>query len=318
MRLKMAVFSIFGLVALVGFSLLGGVAAAQTPTPGPGTQGQPYPVRFVGRVDAVGQSSLTLSTRLGIVTANVSQRTWILVRPEGQRRCVEGTLADIRTGQFVQVAGMSTNQQGVVDARVLVQGRCGLHAVDRARDEARAAYHRLAQHVAAGTIKAISGNTITLAAQRGDREITVVTSAGTVVLNAGFKDVSSLKVGDNVQVLGAPQKGTDRPAPSGRTVEAWAIRVVTTNSALVIGRVQSVSGNTLTMRAPGRGQTVTVTLTGNTGYRTLSIVDGKATLVGAAQADVKAGSNLIVEGTTGVNANALSATAVIILPAGRP
>jgi hypothetical protein len=307
--------STFGLATVVGISLLGGVAGAQTPTPGQAEQTSPRPVRFTGRVDSVGQNSIALTTRRGQVTANVSQRTWILVQAQGQRRCSEGTISDLRTGLPAEVAGMTTNQQNVVDARVIVQGRCGLAPVAQ---KARNAVERLARHVAEGTIKSINGSNITLTPRRGTAEITVVTSADTVVLNSGFKGVSSLKVGDSVQVLGQPVRPTatpgSQPGNQGRTVNAWAIRVVATNSALVIGRVESVNGNTLTLKTPAHRQGMTVTLDSSTGYKSLSVVDGRVSLVSASQADVRAGSNLIIEGTTGVNPDALSAKAVIILP----
>ncbi len=319
MKLRKFVFglSTFGLAAVVGISLLGGVAGAQTPTPGQAEQTSPRPVRFMGRVDSVGQNSITLTTRRGQVTANVSQRTWILVQGQGQgqRRCSEGTISDLRTGLPAEVAGMTTNQQNVVDARVIVQGRCGLAPVAQ---KARNAVEKLARHVAEGTIKSINGSNITITPQRGTAEITVVTSADTVVLNSGFKSVSSLKTGDRVQVLGQPVRPAatpgSQPGNQGRTVNAWAIRVVATNSALVIGRVESVNGNTLTLRTPAHRQGITVTLDNSTGYKSLSVVDGRVSLVSASQADVRAGSNLIIEGTTGVNPDALSAKAVIILP----
>ncbi|HYO49832.1 MAG TPA: DUF5666 domain-containing protein, partial [Chloroflexia bacterium] len=171
-------------------------------------------------------------------------------------------------------------------------------------------------------IKAINGSAITVTTERG-QEVTVNTTADTAVLNSGFKSVSSLKVGDSVQLVGKPVRpekpaGTppaEKPAQGTRTIDAQAIRVVSTNSALVIGHIESVNGNTITIRTPRERAGMQVTLDGSTEYRALSVADKK--LVAAGQADLKAGGNVIIEGITGINGNAMTARAVIILPEGK-
>jgi hypothetical protein len=93
------------------------------------------------------------------------------------------------------VGGMTTGQQGVINARVVMQGRCARHegpgpGAPEARGEGK-----MGQHAAAGTIKAINGSNLTVTTQRG-QEVTIATTTDTAVLNNGFKAVNTLKVGD--------------------------------------------------------------------------------------------------------------------------
>jgi hypothetical protein len=312
--LKSTVFLSALLVAVLASGTFASVAAAQTA--GSAAQQQPSgprPVEIVGQVTSVSTNSLVLKTRRGDVTANVSSSTWILVEKDGRR--VEGALSDIQTGMPATISGMTTADPGVIDARVIRQGR-----LERAgaRVRSRVVMRRIAEHFAGGTIKAVNGTTLTVTTERG-QDITVNTTADTAVLNGGFKSVDTLKVGDNVQLVGKPNRPerpatppSTRPAQRTRTIDAAAIRVVTTNSKLVIGRVDKLEGSTITLRAPRERAGIEVTLDGSTEYRAFSAADGK--LVAASQADVTGGSNIIVEGITGVNGNNILARAVIILP----
>lgn len=299
------------LVGVMAFSAFGGAtASAQTPS---AQQTQPdRVVRVMGRVQSVSSTGLVLQVRgNSTITANVGQNTWIAVEKNGE--CVQGTLSDIQTQQPAAVAGMTTGNRGVINARSVMQCRRGEDAKQGQRGKA------IAEHGAVGAIKAISGTTITMSTQRG-ADATINTSADTVVVNGGFKAVSSLKVGDNIQVVGAPPvKGAEKPAQKaadgGKTINARILRVVTANSSLATGKVASVNGNTLTLERGKKGEALTINVDSSTGYRTLSATDGK--LNNAAQADVKVGSQIIVEGVSGVDGNTVSAKAVVIMPEGK-
>jgi hypothetical protein len=303
------------LVGVLALGVFGSVAAAQTPATQPAQQANPHPIEVAGQVTSVSANSLVLKTRRGDITANVSADTWIVTEKDGAR--VQGTLSDIQTGKPAMVSGMTTSDPKVIDARVVRQG-----PVEKAKRPGRGRMKQAAQHFAIGTIKAINGSAITVTTERG-QDVTVNTTADTAVLNSGFKSVSSLKVGDSVQLVGKPVRpekpaGTppaEKPAQGTRTIDAQAIRVISTNSALVIGHIESVNGNTITIRTPRERAGMQVTLDGSTEYRTISVADKK--LVAAAQADLKAGGNVIIEGTTGVDGKSLTARAVIILPEGK-
>ena len=311
MKRNKFILSISTLTAALMIGLFGGAASAQTPPPTTGTE-TPRPVRIVGRVDTVGTSSIALTTRQGQVTANVGPNTWIVVQQVGGR-CVEGTLRDIQTNRPANVAGMTTAQRGVIDARVVVQGRC---AVPDQKPE-RPNWGKVANHMVSGTIKAISGSAITVTTDRGP-DATINTTADTVVLNSGFKSVSALKVGDRIDVLGHPVRPADKSAATARTINAWGIRVVAPGNGIVMGNVQSVSGNTVTLRTPANRAGLTVTLDASTAYKSLARADGKGTLTNATQADVKVGSHLIVEGIASADGKTLTARAVILLPNAKP
>ena len=306
--MKRTFWSATALAAIFSFSLFGGSASAQTTPPGQ-TDTTPRPVHFVGRVQSVTGSTLVLETRRGNVTANVSDRTWILVTEDS--RCVEGDLTDIQVGQAASVAGMTTGTQGTINARMLSQGRC--MRVPRPLGQSREKVRKeLAKHLGAGTIKAINGSTLTLTNARGT-EVTVNTTADTVVINNGFKPVSSLKVGEHVQVIGHPERPVTRDA---RTITAWAIRPETAGTRFFVGQVRSVSGNTVTLGGLKDRIGATVTFDSSTAFKTLgpSAADGKFTLTNATQADVKVGSNLQIEGVASSDGKTVAAKAVVILP----
>jgi hypothetical protein len=302
------------LAGVLALGVFGSVAAAQTPATQPAQQANPHPIEIAGQVTSVSANSLVLKTRRGEITANVSANTWIVTGKDGAR--VQGALSDIQTGKPAVVAGMTTADPKVIDARVVRQG-----PIEKAKRPGRGRMKQMAQHFATGTIKAINGSALTVTTERG-QEVTVNTTADTAVLNSGFKSVSSLKVGDSVQLVGKPvrpekpvDKPAGKPAQGTRTIDAQAIRVVSTNSVLVIGHIESINGNTITIRTPKERAGMQVTLDAGTEYRAISVADKK--LVAAAQADLKAGGNVIIEGTTGVNGNAMTARAVIILPEGK-
>jgi hypothetical protein len=282
-------------------------AQAQIPTPRGAQRANPHPIRLQGEVKAVGTGSITLTTQGGDVTANIGPNTWIVVqRPDGPG---QGSISDLKANMPATVAGMTTNDPKVVDARVITQGVRG--------DRRGPGRHRGPGKVGGGTIKSISGNTLTVTNNRG-HDVQVETSADTVVLDSGFKTVSALKAGDRVQVLGAPQRvnRNARPTPDNVKVNAWAVRVVREGVDLVGGRVEAVSGNAVTLNRLRNADGLAVSLGAATQYRTLTIsaTDRKATLSNASQADIKAGSHLVVEGTRSADGKTLNATSVIIVP----
>jgi hypothetical protein len=294
-----------------------GVAAvsAQAPTPPPDTPSPPaagQPVRLVGNVSSVAAGRLVLTTRRGDVTVNIGADTFIVVKENGQS--AEGTAADIVAGERATVAGVATSDPNVVDARMITQGTrfAGRPLVDRSKAR------RAARHTAAGTITAINGNTITLQGVKVP-EVIVETGTGTVVMNNGFTTVGSLKVGDKVAVLGAPQRAANiapGTPPQSRAIKAWGIRVDNGATRLSAARVDAVNGDTLTVRTIKDRSGVTIQLDANTEYRALTIspADRSATLTDAAQTDIQESSNLIVEGVPGPDGKTVTAVAVVILP----
>ena len=60
-----------------------------------------------------------------------------------------------------------------------------------------------------------------------------------------------------------------------------------------------------------------MTFAGNAGFKTMTVADKKVALSNAAQSDVKAGGNLVVDGAMSADGKSYTANAVIILPAGK-
>lgn len=297
-----------GLAALLAAGPMAGVANAQTPPAK--QQSANRPTQIMGVVGTVQPDSLTVKTRRGEVTANLSEKTWILARKDGQ--CIEGSPADLEAAKPVSVAGLTTSQANVLNARVVTQDGCRAQGAGKHARPGK----QIAQHFGAGTIKSINATSITLTADKGvGREIVVNTTADTTVINNGFVNVSTLKVGDKVQVLGRPEK-SQREAPQ-RTLTAWALRVVNSSTKLVTGRVESISGNTLALKTPANRNGLNVTLDITTAYRSLTVADSNATLKSAAQGEIKVGSMLTIEGVVSADGKGLAAKAVIVMPAGK-
>ncbi|HKP54497.1 MAG TPA: DUF5666 domain-containing protein [Chloroflexia bacterium] len=339
MKQRNGILATGAVATLAAFGLLVGVAGAQgtppTPTRGQVADTSPHPVHIAGQVEKVDATakSLTLKTPKSSITVNVSDNTWVLVEKDG--KCAEGALADIKAGQPAMVGGMTTATEGQINARTVAQGCAAGKQPGRPGGPGGVGPGKMggklgaiAEHVAMGNIKSISGNTIIVTSERGD-EVTITTTADTVVLNGGFKDASSLKVGDKIQVLGKPAGMPDKPAggapgqkpnpgnkpaeKQARNIEAWGLRVVTDASKLVVGRVEKVDGNTLTLKGK-QTDGITVTLDGSTGYRAANVMDRKVTLTGAVQADIKVGSVVLVEGASAADAKNITADAVVIMP----
>ncbi len=303
------------------------VVSAQVPTPAPGTATPPaagQPVRLAGKVSSVATGSLVLNTRGGDITVNVGANTFIVIKQNGTP--AQGTLADLTTDKATVVVGVATSDPIVVDARMITQGALTNGAVARFlanHPKVRAAI----EHIAAGTITAINGNTITLQGVKVP-SVTVQTSDNTVVLNNGFTAVSSLKVGDKVTVLGAsagpaantpPGRGARAQVPQSRTINAWGLHVDNGTTQVSAARVDTVNGDTLSVKTLKNRDGATIQLDGNTEYRslTVSVANRNASLAQASQSDIRAGSNLIVEGVASSDGKTITAKAVIILPGGK-
>lgn len=144
-----------------------------------------------------------------------------------------------------------------------------------------------------GTVTGISGSSLTLRTITGT--LTVATESSTTYTKGG----KSIKFSD-IQVNDVVQVRPDRAhSQSSTSVTASAITVVLPT---LFGRVQSVSGNTITI-VTATGQLAYVTTGGSTAYR----MAGAA----ASSGDVKAGMYIIAQGTL-TNMNHLSATSVQI------
>jgi hypothetical protein len=133
-----------------------------------------------------------------------------------------------------------------------------------------------------GTITKISGGTLTLRTLAGS--VTVTTSTATKYSREGRQvKFSAVKVGEVVAVRGS-RTGTTKTASSPIAATAVTIEVPS-----ISGRVQSVSGNTITL-VTGNGQLEYVTTSGSTAYQG---VRGAT----ASSSSIKAGVYLIAEGT---------------------
>jgi hypothetical protein len=135
---------------------------------------------------------------------------------------------------------------------------------------------------ATGTVTKISGSTLTLRTLTGT--VTVTTSSSTKYSREG-KQVSfaAIKVGEVLQVR-ATRGATSTTATSPIAATAITIEIPT-----VTGRVQSVSGNTITL-VTSNGQLEYVTTSSATVYQGLR----NAT---ATSASVKAGIYVVIQGT---------------------
>ncbi len=279
----------------------------------------PHPTRIMGKVSAVGPNSVTLTTRQGDVTANVGPNTWVVVRKNNSNS--QGSISDLVKDKVAFVAGMTTSDPKVVDARVVTEGAKldgSLNRSGKGKAQGNAQSKGLAGHTASGTVKSVNGSTLTVTTNKG-KDVDVATTADTVVLNNGFQSVNSIKAGDKVQVLGTTQrKDKTAPVSAGNVqVNAWALRVENAGTQLSRGHIAGpVSGNTFTLKTAKNPAGLTVNVTANTAYKTLNVspTDHKASLGNAAQADLKGDSNVVVDGTLSADGKTLNATAVIILP----
>ena len=320
-------------VAVIAVMAFGGLASAadrfvaQIPT-AQTTQTNPHPIRLSGSVSSVSSGSLILASKQGNYTITAGANTWIVVEQNGA--AVQGSLSDIVAGKPAVIAGMTTTDPTVVDARIISQGALGNAVGPALRSSGKPGARgrlALAQFAAAGTITGIDSTTITL---KGAviPQVIIHTTPETIVLNNGFTSVGSLKVGDSVQVLGRPVKsagssaqppstsnpGSKKRLPTSRTIDAWAVRVENGSSQLMVGHVTAVSGNSLTVQTSAGKKVVTITVNSSTGYKTVSKANKTITVASGSLSNVVVGSNVIVEATQAGSANSYTAHAVVILP----
>ena len=148
-----------------------------------------------------------------------------------------------------------------------------------------------------GTVTKISGSTLTLRTLAGT--VTVTTTSSTTYTREQAKvKLSAVKVGDVVAVRGK-RSGTSPTATSPIAATAITIEVPSLS-----GRVQSVSGDTVTL-VTGNGQLEYVTVSSSTTYHG---VRGAS----AALSSVKAGVYIVAQGTQ-VSLTALNADDVQVL-----
>jgi hypothetical protein len=133
-----------------------------------------------------------------------------------------------------------------------------------------------------GTVTGISGSTLTLRTLAGT--VTVTTSSSTKYSREGKQlTFSAIKVGEVVQVRGS--HGT-----AAKTATApIAATAITIEVPTIMGRVQSVSGNTVTL-VTSDGQLEFVTTSGATAYQGFRGAS-------ATSASVKAGIYIVAQGT---------------------
>ncbi len=107
--------------------------------------------------------------------------------------------------------------------------------------------------------------------------------------------------------------------PDSRTITAWGLKVENGTSHLSMAHVDAVNGNSLTAKTFKNRDGVTIQLDANTAFKALTVsrADRSAKLTDASQADITANSHLLVEGTASADGKTITATAVIIVPAGK-
>jgi hypothetical protein len=148
-----------------------------------------------------------------------------------------------------------------------------------------------------GTVTKISGSTLTLRTLAGT--VTVTTSSSTTYSREEQQvHFSAVKVGDVVAVRGS------RTGASPTATSPIAAKAITIEVPSISGRVQSVSGNTVTL-VTGDGQLEYVTLSGSTAYHG---VRGAS----ATSSSVKAGVFIVAQGTQ-VDLTTLNADDVQVL-----
>jgi hypothetical protein len=317
-----------------------GLVSAQTPTNSPNTAPSTTtapaapaagsPVYLNGKVTTASATSIVLASGKGNITANITSNTYIVVKKNGA--AATGSAGDLVVGESANVVGQATADATVVDAKLIAQGgpfggKLAPRAQGRGRNNPNANRLRdaeLLQHTAAGTITAINGDVITLQGVKV-AVVNVNTNANTLVLNNGFATLSSLKVGDKVEVLGQPVKpttGTAVQPKSNRDINAWAIRVDNGTARMEVAHVGAVNGNSITTNLRKNGSGKTINFDSNTKFKTLTITlapgANSFSFADASQSDVQVNSNIVVEGTVSADGTSLNAQSVIILPSRGP
>ncbi|MEO5951551.1 MAG: hypothetical protein ABIQ44_03695, partial [Chloroflexia bacterium] len=120
----MATGSAIMMAVVIAIGAFGAIAAnAQAPRPTNGTNTAPtagQPVKLLGKVSNVTATSLTLTTRQGEFTVNISADTFVVVEKDGQR--ATGTSTDLVADKATVVVGVATADAKVVDAKMIGQG----------------------------------------------------------------------------------------------------------------------------------------------------------------------------------------------------
>jgi hypothetical protein len=150
-----------------------------------------------------------------------------------------------------------------------------------------------------GTVTQVSGSTLTLRTLAGTVKVTT-TSSTTYSREEHQVKLSAVKIGDVVAVRGK-RTGTSPTATSPIAATEITIEVPS-----VTGRVQSVSGDTVTL-VTGNGQLEYVTLSSSTAYHGLRGAS-------AALSSIKAGVYVVAQGTQ-VSLTTLNADDVQVLGA---
>jgi hypothetical protein len=300
-------------VVLVLALLFVTAAAAPAPTSAQTVdQTTTRPAARVGNVAQMTASGFTLETRAGNVLVTVTDQTWIIVERDG--RAVEGTLADLVAGKPAAVAGMLAADGRALAARTLAQGPLARRLADRLAQVQRRPAARAMQHLGGGTITSVEGSKITL---KGDRapSIVVVTLPETIVLRGGFSDLSTLKVGEHLQVMGVPVRPAPGTADGPRTIVAWALRVDSGTTGFFHGRVSRLDGSTLIVNKLRGRDRLTVNIDGSTQFRRISVSNGKPSVATASLTDIQAGAHVAIEGAVAPDGRSIAAKAVLVLGA---
>ena len=148
-----------------------------------------------------------------------------------------------------------------------------------------------------GTVTQVSGSTLTLRTLAGTVKVTT-TSSTTYSREEHQVKLSAVKIGDVVSVRG------QRTGTSPTATSPIAATEITIEVPSVTGRVQSVSGDTVTL-VTGNGQLEYVTLSSSTAYHGLRGAS-------AAMSSIKAGVYIVAQGTQ-VSLTTLNADDVQVL-----
>ncbi len=210
-EIKHTVVFAVGSVAIVGFLVFSAVASAAGPTNvgGKGTHwafGRGGMHGVFGTVSAISGTTLTLASRGFGPNATATTYTVDASKATVLKNNATSTLAAVAVGDTVAVQG--TVSGTAVSATTIRDGMPQRPMGDRGRAtstwqgwQANPAFQGNGQPVVGGTVKAVSGSTITLT-NASNATYTVDASGATVTSGNATSTLSSVKVGDQVLVQG--------------------------------------------------------------------------------------------------------------------
>jgi len=172
-----------------------------------------------GTIAAINGDTLTLTTRQGQVTVNVSSSTTI-------EKTVSGTIDDLGQGDFVTISG-TTDNTGNLDATSIMirpQGETNQSFPTTGTPPANGGGFTTpsgtfgggaGRQFTIGTISSVSGNNLTVTTSQA--QVTVTVGTNTVIQKTISGTLADLSVGDSVSAVG--------PTDSSGNIDATSISI---------------------------------------------------------------------------------------------